>query len=150
LIACLDSSALVKLYVAEVGSEIVSALVDASDVVATAGISRVEVIAGIAKASRLGNLAPEDAAKARDQFESEWPDLLQVPTDEALVRRAAALAWDLQLRGYDAVQLASAITLQDLLGEPVGFVTFDRRLWLAAKQVEVSALPEDLPALLDS
>ena len=150
MILCLDSSALVKRYLVEVGSEIVSALVDASESVATAGISHVEVIAAFAKAARLGNISNEDATTARHLFETEWPDFLQIPTDERLVRRAANLAWDLRLRGYDAVQLASAATLQDLLSEPIGFVTFDRHLWSAAKATEVTALPVDLPALLDS
>ncbi len=150
MILCLDSSALVKRYLVEVGSEIVSALVDASEFVATAGISHVEVIAAFAKASRLGNITMEDATTARHLFEAEWPDFLQIPNDETLVRRAANLAWDLRLRGYDAVQLASAVTLRDLLSEPIGFVTFDRNLWAAAKMTEITALPVGLPALLDS
>ncbi len=76
MILSLDSSALVKCYLVEVGSQIVSALGDASEFVATAGISHVEVIAALAKVSRLGNITSEDATTARHLFEAEWPDFL--------------------------------------------------------------------------
>jgi hypothetical protein len=33
--------------------------------------------------------------------------------------RAETLAWDYGLRGYDAVQLASAVLFQESLGAPV-------------------------------
>ena len=58
----------------------------------------------------------------------EWPDLMRVPVTETLVARAEALAWAHGLRGYDAVQLASAMTWQDALGQEIVLAKFARQL----------------------
>ncbi|MBI4477335.1 MAG: hypothetical protein HY654_09195 [Acidobacteria bacterium] len=50
---------------------------------------------------------------------------MRVPVTEALVERAEALAWEHGLRGYDAVQLASALTWQESVGEEIVLATFD-------------------------
>jgi hypothetical protein len=62
------------------------------------------------------------------------------------VERAEALAWDHGLRGYDAVQLASAHIWQESLGTEIVLATFDRQLWEAAPNVGLKAWPEKLPA----
>ncbi|MFZ3213915.1 MAG: type II toxin-antitoxin system VapC family toxin [Terriglobales bacterium] len=55
-----------------------------------------------------------------------------MPVSELLVSWAETLAWDYGLRGYDAIQLASAVTWQQSIGEDVVLATFDRQLWQAA------------------
>jgi hypothetical protein len=55
------------------------------------------------------------------------------------------LAWEHGLRGYDAVQLASALTWQESVGEQIVLATFDQRLWDAAKRTGLKAWPEELP-----
>ncbi len=70
---------------------------------------------------------------------------MRVPVTEALVARAEALAWAHGLRGYDAVQLAAALTWQDALGREIVLATFDRQLWEAASQAGLRAWPEKLP-----
>jgi hypothetical protein len=60
------------------------------------------------------------------------------------VARAEALAWDSALRGYDAVQLASALTWQESVGAETTLATFDRQLWDAGKQVGIHVWPETL------
>ena len=60
-----------------------------------------------------------------------------MPVTEALVSRAEALAWDFALRGYDAVQLASAVTWQELVGAEITLATVDRQLWDAGKKAGV-------------
>ncbi len=60
----------------------------------------------------------------------------------ALTERAATLAWDFGLRGYDAMHLAAALTWQDALEEPIILATFDRLLWSAGKKAGVAIWPE--------
>ena len=62
---------------------------------------------------------------------------------EALVSRAEMVAWDYALRGYDAVQLASALTWQESIGADITLATFDRQLWEAAQQAGVHPWPEN-------
>ena len=144
MIVYLDASALVKRYVAERGSRETRELSTKADVVATSLITRAEVAAALAKAVRLGIIEPDSGRKAQRAFASQWPDIAKVPVSEALVSRAGALSWDFALRGYDAVQLASALTWQEAVGAEITLATFDGQLWDAAKQVGIHVWPETL------
>jgi predicted nucleic acid-binding protein len=89
-------------------------------------------------------LSEQEARRAQRTFAGEWQDIARIPVTEALVARAETLAWDHALRGYDAVQLASALTWQESVGTEIMFATFDRQLWEAARQAGINAWPEDL------
>jgi hypothetical protein len=78
--------------------------------IATAIVSRAEVAAALAKAARMGLVKEDIARNAQRRFCQDWPDFVRVPVTEALVERADALAWEHGLCGYDAVQLASALS----------------------------------------
>lgn len=140
-----DASALVKRYVTEMASPEVVALTTDAAAVATALITRAEVAAALARAVRAGVLDDVGGRRAQRRFSREWPDLIRVPVTEALVARAEALAWAHGLRGYDAVQLAAALTWQDALGREIVLATFDRQLWEAAPHAGLRAWPEKLP-----
>lgn len=142
MIAYLDSSALVKRYVAEVGSDEVASLIDLAVVVGTSIVSRAEVAAALAKASRMQVVEHDAAEVALGAFNAEWTALVRVQMSEMLTARAAAVAWEHGLRGYDAVHLATALFWQDMLGERVTVATFDRHLWDAARTSELGVWPE--------
>ena len=144
MIVYLDASALVKRYVTERGSRETGALSAKADVVATSLVSRAEVAAALAKAVRLGIVEPDNGRRAQRAFASQWPDIAKVPVTEALMSRAEALAWDFALRGYDAVQLASALTWQEAVGAEITLATFDRQLWDAGKKAGIRIWPETL------
>ena len=127
--------------VAERGSKEVIELTAAAEIVATSLISRAEVAAAFARAVRLGVLDHDGGRRAQRRFLREWPDLARVPVSEALVSRAEILAWDYGLRGYDAMQLASALTWQESIGEDVFLGTFDGQLWKAAPGVGLKVWP---------
>src|SRR5436305_14903268 len=131
MIVYLDASALVKRYVVEIGSEAVAQLLTEAKVVGTASISFVEVIAALAKAARLGGLSLPEAETAQVAFRGDWPDLMRLPVTQPLLDRAADLAWQLGLRGYDAVQLTAAVSWQEVLETPITLAAFGRQLWLA-------------------
>jgi predicted nucleic acid-binding protein len=133
VILYLDASALVKRYVAETGSADVAALIEGARLTATALISRAEVSAALAKAVRIGLANREAAAAGLADFDADWNDMIRLEVSEAAVARAAALAWSLALRGYDAVHLACALTWHEALGVPVTVATYDRQLWHAAR-----------------
>src|SRR5262249_49509286 len=113
VIAYLDASALVKRYIAERGSREAIALMAESAMTAPSIVARDEVAAAFAKAARVHLVTEDRARSAQRSFAEDWPDLIRVPLTEALVERAEVLAWDQGLRGYDAVQLASALTWQE-------------------------------------
>ncbi len=145
MIVYVDASALVKRYVTEAGSAEVIALTTRAEGVATAIVTRAEVAAALARAVRVGLLDDVGGRRAQRRFSREWPDLMRVPVTETLVARAEALAWAHGLRGYDAVQLASAMTWQDALGQEIVLATFDRQLWDGARDSGLRPWPDQLP-----
>jgi predicted nucleic acid-binding protein len=144
VIVYLDASALVKRYVTERASRETGEPSAKADVVATSLVSRAEVAAALAKAIRLGIVEPDNGRRAQRAFASQWPDIAKVPVTEALMSRAEALAWDFALRGYDAVQLSSALTWQEAVGAEITLATFDRQLWDAGKRAGIRIWPETL------
>ncbi len=145
MIAYLDASALVKRYVAEMGSAEVVELISQAEAVGTVVISRAEVAASLAKASRIRVLPRDEAVYALKSFHRDWENLVRLQMTEGLVSRAASLAWDYGLRGYDAVHLASALSWQDMLGAAITVASYDRQLWQAVKSHGLIPWPESLP-----
>ena len=133
MIVYLDASALVKRYVAEAGSAEVEALIREARLAGTVIVSRAEVAAGLARAMRARMVTSEVASKARAAFQADWESMVRVQVGEALAARAATLAWEHGLRGYDAVHLAAALTWRETLGEAVTVATYDRELWRGAQ-----------------
>ena len=142
MILYLDVSAAVKRYVSESGSTDVVALIDDAAAVATSIVSRAEIAAAFARAVRVGVLDEPGGRRAHRRLAREWPDFVRIPVTEALVARADALAWDHGLRGYDAVQLASAMVWQDAIGQDVVLATFDQHLTKAGPEVGLRVWPE--------
>jgi predicted nucleic acid-binding protein len=145
VIAYLDASALVKRYIVERGSRETIALTADSEMVATSIVSRAEVAAAFAKAVRAGLVKDGLARNAQRRFAGDWPDLVRVSVTDSLVERAEGLAWEHGLRGYDAIQLASALTWRESVGEPIVLATFDQQLWEAATRTGLEAWPDQLP-----
>lgn len=142
MIVYLDASALIKRYVAETGSAAVGKLIDQAEALGTSVISRAEVSAAFAKAVRLKVVTRDAAASAMKQFAADWPHFIRLQLTETLVARAASLAWEQGLRGYDAVHLATALVWHETLGQPVFVATFDRQLWQGAQATGLIAWPK--------
>jgi predicted nucleic acid-binding protein len=112
----LDSSAVVKRYVRETGSAWMLALADpaARNALCIARITGVEVVSAIVRRQRSGDLTPTETAASLIDFETDfasqyWP----VDVHLGVVSRAMTLTRKHVLRGYDAVQLAVALTVND-------------------------------------
>ena len=145
MIVYLDASALVKRYVAEAGSAEVESLIAGAQAVGTALVSRAEVAAALAKAVRAGIATREAAVKGLETFNADWNHLMRLQIGEPLAARAATLAWEHGLRGYDAVHLAAALVWREALGEAVTVATYDRELWRGAQASGLSSWPAAMP-----
>jgi predicted nucleic acid-binding protein len=141
VILYLDASALVKRYIAEQGSDQVNTWIDTAEMVCTGIITRVEVSAAIARAGRMDLIQGEEALAALRQFRSEWNSLQRLPVNENTVIRGDGLAYEYNLRGYDATHLACALIWQESLGSPVTLASFDNQLIETAREVKLAFLP---------
>lgn len=134
MILYMDTSALTKRYIYEQGSDEVIGWMGTADMIGTALITRVELVATITRAIRGKRLPEKDAIEMLDEFRANWLNFQHVNIDDALIVRADGLASSFALRGYDAVHLACALTWQDLLGVPVSLATYDLELRDAAQK----------------
>jgi uncharacterized protein len=88
--------------------------------------------AALAAARRLGRLGKEGHREALAIFDELHTELTTVGVDQPLASRAGEYAESLELRGYDAVHLATASALGD---DEVVLVTWDRDLARAAERL---------------
>lgn len=125
MILYLDTSALVKLYVAEISSAEVKGAVEAADVVATSRLAYVEATAAFARKRRERGLTAGGFRTVLQDFEHDWDNYFVVDVTDSLVKFAGRMARKHALRGYDAVHLASAVTIGRDGGLAVAFSCFD-------------------------
>ena len=144
MILYLDTSALIKRYVVEAGSNEVTVLVDQAQTVGSILLTRVEMAAGLSKAVRMKWVQSEDAESAWQDFLMHWQSFTRLSMTPVLAERAGRLAWAYGLRGYDATHLAAAQIWQETLEMPVTLATYDRELWLAGQKAEVLVWPAGL------
>ncbi len=134
MILYLDTSALVKLYVDEPLSQDLSAVVGEAEAVATSLLAYVEAMAAFARAGRELRLSHQGYRYVVDAFEEDWPSYITVEVTAQLVKTAGHLSASRALRGYNALHLASALSLHDRVPASMMFVAFDRALNIAAKR----------------
>ncbi len=130
MILYLDSSALVKLFVVEPGSDLVQRAVATAGSVATHLIAYAEVRATFAKAVRMGRVDPAALGTLGLDLERRWAALEVLGVTDPLIRRAGDLAQTHGLRGYDSVHLAAVLALRQMAGvaAEVRFGVFDSHL----------------------
>ena len=135
-----DSSAIVKRYIRETGTGWIIGLMrsSAKNEFAVAQITGVEVVSAISRRHRGNFLTNTQADKASYRFLRDFNNRFGViKIDDAIIRNAIYLAQTHVLRGYDAVQLASAIALNAKLSKlglsAFTFISADNALNSAAQ-----------------
>lgn len=147
----LDTSALIKRYVAETGSEWVRALADptSGNLLLTSRLTIVETRSALARRRREAPIGDDDHSLLLRVLASHALAQYHFVEVEAPVVELAGTLLDRHiLRAYDAVQLASALIIDQALVaaglSPLVFVAADDRLLIAA---QAEGLPTDNPNL---
>ena len=149
MILYLDTSALVKLYVEENGSEDVDKAVKDASRVAISAVAYPEARATFSRLERDEDITPEEHRVAVADLEIDWERMGVLDLTRNLARFCGRLAQKHGLRGFDAVHLGSAVAVRvasELRGEPdrrravsetgveeVFFYAYDERLKRAAR-----------------
>lgn len=138
MILYLDTSSMLKHYIRETGSDDVAMWIDGADLVATSRATLAEAAAALSRRPRGSGLTRSACHDALSDLRRDWADYLAVDLDE---QHAATLAWRRRLRGYDAVQLAAALTVGELAApETLVFSSFDTELNQAARAEGLTVL----------
>jgi predicted nucleic acid-binding protein len=128
----LDSSALVKRYVREDGSDAVIDVMGRASSYKMCRIGFVETVRAVARGGE-----PEDVEKIK----RDWSRVDVIEVDMALTEHAAELAVGHRLRTLDALHLAAALAVA---GQDPTFVTWDADLHRAAREQGLRTLPAAL------
>jgi uncharacterized protein len=134
VILYLDTSSLVKLYVSEKETPATKQLVEAMEVIATSRLAYVEARAAFARKRRERGVGPREYRNIVQNLDNDWESYFVVDVSDALIKIAGQLAEKHALRGYDAIHLASAVTLLREGNQPLAFSCFDERLSVAARR----------------
>ena len=138
----LDTSALVKLYVEEEGSDLVRKALAEATVVATSQVAYAEARAAFSRAFREGAMSREDYQRTVTAFRADWDSYLAMAVSDQVIHLAGDLTELHFLRGFDAIHLASLLILQQRVHTPVTAACWDLRLWEAMRASGFSVLPE--------
>jgi predicted nucleic acid-binding protein len=128
----LDTSALIKRYVWESGSEKVRPLFR-ENVIGTSKIAYPEVYAAFTRRMREGHLVQMRYRQVCQLFEREWSAYLIIEVHDEVLRLSRDLIKKYPLRGFDALHLASAKSLGQQLKTSITFGCADQRLLESAK-----------------
>lgn len=128
----LDSSALVKRYVREVGTDTVIEAMSRADVYKMCRIGFVETVRAVARGGESDDV---------EKMERDWTRVDVIEVDRTLAEHAAKLAVRHRLRTLDALHLAAALAVID--DDPT-FVTWDVDLHRAAREQGLRTLPAAL------
>lgn len=135
-----DTSALVKLYIAEEASHQMRAQAASASAIAVCRIAWAEMMAALARREREFSGDADAAATARQRLRADWPRYAVVEVTQPIVERAGEYADTFALRAYDSVQLAAASALQEAEGDAIVFACFDKRLTQAARMLGMQGL----------
>lgn len=130
-----DTSALAKRYLTEVGTTWMRGQVDpiVGNVVIVCDLTAVEFFALLARRLRENTITSGDALILQIALLADIQNqYLSVSLDQHVLTRARDLVSRYPLRPPDAIQLASALHVVNLLGESVTFICADGDLLAAA------------------
>jgi predicted nucleic acid-binding protein len=135
-----DTSALLKLYISESGSEAVRSKMENAEAVAVCRIAWAEAHAALSRRAR--EVAEDDAVieQAKAALAKDWSSFVLMEVNQSLVERAGDYADTFALRGYDSVQLAAAFEAGRIAEANICFACFDIRLNKAAAVLGLSCL----------
>ena len=121
-----ESSALIKRYVAEPDSDIAQELMDSEPALATSRLTEIEVRRNLARL-----LTGAELSQKRREFRVDLDSLQIVELGAAAFDDAILIAEETLCRSLDALHLAAARQL----GESTTVLTFDRRQARAARAI---------------
>jgi predicted nucleic acid-binding protein len=142
VICYFDSSALVKKYTVEVGSERVAEIWESGDLPTMSAIGYAEILAAFGRRLRDGALSRDAFREVVRTFRDDWRHIDVLGVSGGLNEAIDRIVQRHPLRGLDAIHLASDLHVREESSEQVLFVCGDRRLLAAARAEGLTVVPE--------
>ncbi|MCK4275176.1 MAG: type II toxin-antitoxin system VapC family toxin [Phycisphaerae bacterium] len=138
----IDTSALLKKYIQETGSDEVVRLWTSPQEMAISRVGYAEALAAFARRRREGTLTQDLFEAVVEQFKVDWKSLARLPVSDELDHFVDRLVRGHSLRGLDVIHLASALSISEGAVEDFLFVSADRRLLDAARREGLNVYPD--------
>ena len=136
----LDSSALVKRYLEEDGSDKVQSLLSEEDIIFVSRLAYPESLSAITRRHRTRDISDESFKRIKEQFKSDWDSLTIVEIHSETLQFIDAIIDRYALKGADSVHLSSALWLKRVIKSEVTFVASDGALLLAAHKEKLKTV----------
>lgn len=145
----LDSTAFIKLFVQEAGTDAIIRLMETTEdnrKLISAG-TPLEVYAALKRRERAGGLAAEDSEAARNILRVEAARMVQQPLNPAVLEAARQTLDRHELSAAEALQLGAVVVAREMFqGMAIVFVSADQHLLDAARAERFEVLnPSTLP-----
>jgi predicted nucleic acid-binding protein len=144
MILYLDTSALLKKYFKESGSAEVISEWKRADAVATSMVTYAETVAAVFRKKREAEVAHSLFNKIHRAFRKDWESFIRVEVTSALNERIDNLVEACLLRGFEAIHLASALTIHQTNPGDLIFACYGQKLLQAAQSQGLPTIPEKI------
>jgi predicted nucleic acid-binding protein len=141
MILYLDTSALIKKYFKETGSdEVISKWQEATGII-TSSVAYAESLASIYRKKREAKFGKHRLGNILEAFRRDWNSFIRVEVTDDLNQLIDKTVSRYPLRGFDAIHLASALIVHETIPEEFLFACYDKRLLQAAKMAGLQTSP---------
>jgi predicted nucleic acid-binding protein len=128
----LDSSALVKRYVQEEGTDCVKSILAGNGLITTSKFTYPEILSALMRKVRAGEIERRRFNGIVETFDEDWDHVLVLDFHNDLLRIVKVLIEKHPLKAADAIHLSSALWLKLSSKADVTFVASDSNLLKAA------------------
>lgn len=131
MICFIDTSALVKRFIQEAGSDLVDELMDSADEIYVSAITRIESNSAISRLLREKSLSRSEYDRIKIELDTDFPFFILVDFSEELEKVAIELVERRRLKTLDSIQLASCLSVK---GKIDWLITCDNKMEMAASE----------------
>lgn len=132
MISYFDTSAIVKFYINETGSDVLREIFDKSEIFVTSEIAYIETVSAFIRINNERLISDIDLKNLLSDFKNNWNDFFTLKTDFNIIQKAGLLIEKYKLRSYDSLHLASAMIFRERINKSVNFYSWDKNLNNAA------------------
>ena len=142
----LDSSALVKRYVEEEGTNSVKSILEDNGLIATSKLTYPEILSALMRKVRAGEIERKKFNGILDVFDKDWEHVLVLDFHNDLLQVLKMLIEKHPLKAADAIHLSSALWLKLSSKTDITFIASDSSLLKAARAEKLQVInPLDEP-----
>lgn len=136
MILYLDTSALIKVYIDESGSDLVASWLARTEETATSVVAYAEAYSAFRRAFRMEKrLGEKELKETLQRFEEDWKEggYTLAGVSHLVLEKAREVILRHDLKGFDGIHLGTALLLNEHLEEAI-FGAFDKKLLQAAER----------------